>query len=161
MTGADSSPRRTFMKQHSAIVVAALALASLVPGSARANRLDRKLNEEMPHIIQSLRDRGCKNVAVLRFQVQKGKRPAHFDNAPLNGSLAQRVENMLIIHGGPRESDALGVIHDAGAVAAKKKIGDWFSSTAQRKKLFELRYPLAWGKKTVQADAFLTGLVTV
>src|SRR5262249_35933675 len=51
--------------------------------------------------------------------------------------------------------------HDAGAVAAKKKIGDWFSSTAQRKKLFELRYPLAWGKKTVQADAFLTGLVTV
>ena len=34
---------------------------------------------------------------------------------------------MLILNGGPVESEALGVIHDAGAVARKKGVNAWFS----------------------------------
>jgi hypothetical protein len=139
-------------------VLAGLCLTFL-PAGARADRLDRKLNEEMPAVIKYLRDRGYKNVGVLRFQVQKGKKKARFDNAPLNGSLAVRIENLLVVHNGPKEDRAIGIIHDAGAVAGKQKVGNWYSSQAQRQKLFGVSYPLAWGTKKVKADAFLTGLV--
>ena len=147
--------------KHLAVIATVLVLGVLAPGLARADRLDRKLNEEMPGVMKHLGDRGYRNVGVLRFRVKRGGKPARFDNAPLNGGLATRLENLLIIHGGPSEAKAIGVIRDAGPVAARQKVGSWSGSAAERKKLFEIDYPLAWGKKKVRADAFLTGLVEI
>jgi hypothetical protein len=147
------------MRQSSAVLLAAGLLGALLPSLARADRLDRKLNDEMPAIVKQLKAQGYKNVGVLRFRVQKGKRPARFDNAPLNGNLAVRLENMLVIHGGPREAESLGIIHDAAANAARQKVGSWYTDQAERRKLFDREYRLAWGNKTVKPDVFLTGLV--
>jgi len=147
--------------KHISAALAALALGVLIPGLARADQLGKKLNEEMPEVMKYLKSKGYKNVGVLRFQAQKGKNKPRFDNAPLNGSMATRLETLMVIHGGPKEADALGVIQDAGRAAAKQKVGSWHASAAQRKKLFEGNYPLAWGKKQVKANAFLTGLVKI
>jgi hypothetical protein len=148
------------MKARIGLFLAALALCVAYPGAARADRLDKKLVEEMPAIYEHLKtEKGYQNVGVLRFRVQKGTKPARFDNAPLNGNLATRLENLLVLQGSPEEKKALGVIHEPGATASKEKLGGWYGSVTDRKKLFGLDYPLAWGKQKVKADAFLTGLV--
>jgi hypothetical protein len=146
------------MKVRTGLFLAALA-AAILPATALADKVDVKLNAEMPKIMEYLRSKNYQNVGVLRFQVQKGKGNPSFDNAPFNGNMPTRMETLLVIHGGPVENKALGVINDAGKTANAEKIGDWFGSETERKKLFEPSYPLAWGKKTVKADAFLTGLV--
>lgn len=147
------------MMYRTAIGLTVLALGALLPGVARADRLDLQLNKEMPRVVEYLRGKGYRNVGVLRFRVQKGMRVSRFDNAPLNGDLATRIENLLVIHSGPDEKKALGVIHDAGGVAARRKVGSWYSVTAQRRKLFRGSYPLAWKGKPISPDVFLTGLV--
>src|SRR5262249_44687874 len=40
-------------------------------------------------------------------------------------------------------------------------ITDWFTDESQRKLLFDVDYNLAWAGKSVKADAFLTGVVSV
>jgi hypothetical protein len=147
------------MKHRIAFFLTAIALGVLVPATARADRLDMQLNKEMPRIIDYLKDKGYKNVGILRFRVQKGNRDARFDNAPLNGNLASRLENLLVIHVGPGGKPAFGVIHDAGNNAAAQKVGSWFSNRAERMKLFDIQLPLAWGSSKVNAEAFLSGTV--
>jgi hypothetical protein len=112
----------------------------------------------MPAIVKALKAMRLKNVGVLPFRVKQGAGKAGF-STPLNSSLATRIENLLIIHSGPKEAEALGVIHDAGLAASKQKVASWFAVPGNRKKLFEVSYPLAWGTQKVKADAFLTGLV--
>jgi hypothetical protein len=141
-----------------AALLAAVAAVSL-PCAARADRMDKQLHEKMPAVKKKLQSKGYKNVGVLRFRVQVGKKAASFDNAPYNGNLPRRIENLLIINGGPSEDGALGVIRDAGKAAAAAGAGDWFGDESQCRKLFDVSYPLAWGDKKVKADAFLTGLV--
>jgi hypothetical protein len=147
------------MKHPITIVLTGVVLAALAPTAARADQLDKKLNDEMPGVMKYLREQRYKNVGVLRFRVQKGKRPARFDNAPLNGNMATRLENLLVIHGGPDDSKAIGVIHNAGQAAARQKVGSWFTNRDQRHKLFDASYPLAWGNRNVKASAILTGKV--
>lgn len=66
------------------------------------------------------------------------------------------------MHAGDDDTDALGVIHDAGREAARHKVGKWHDNEAEQRKLFAIdTYPLAWGTKKVKADAFLSGLVKV
>jgi hypothetical protein len=141
-----------------------LAMAALVglclPGAVRADRMDTQLHGEMPAIVQTLQDAGFKNVGVLRFRVQVGNQKPDF-TTPMSGVLATSVRNFLIIHGGPEEKEALAVLQDPGLVAQKQKVGAWYRNTAGRRKLFTYNYPLAWGKKTVKPDVFVTGLVKV
>src|SRR5215218_6528032 len=148
------------MRASAAVLLAAFAAAAL-PAAARADRIDKRLNEAMPEVKKYLQEKGYKNVGVLRFRVQLGKKAASFDNAPYNGNLPRRVENLLIMNGGDGDEAAVGVIRDAGKAAAAHKIHDWFGDEKQRKQLFDVSYALAWGDKMVKADAFLTGLVCV
>jgi hypothetical protein len=138
---------------------AVLAGAVLLTGAARADRLDAQLGQQMPDLIGQLKAK-YKNVGVLRFRVQEAGKKESF-NAPLAGRLAERVENLLVLGNGPDESKALGVVHDAGHVAARHKIAAWYTNPADRKKLFGFSYPMAWGNKSVTPDAFLTGKVTL
>jgi hypothetical protein len=141
------------------MLAAAALVGACLPGVVRADRLDTRLHEEMPSIVKSLKAKRLTNVGVLPFRVQQGDGKPGF-STPMSSSLATRVENLLIVHSGPKEAEALGVLHDAGIAASKQKVASWQSATG-RKKLFEARYPLAWGNARVKAHAFLTGLVKV
>jgi hypothetical protein len=137
----------------------ALALAALAPGLARADNIDTALNTRAPQIMKYLKSRGYKNVGVLRFRTQETTRRVNFGVGDINGNMATRLENVLIIHNDTDEKKAIGIIRDAGKTASSK-VGSWYRSQANRKKLFDYStYPLAWGKKKVKPDAFLTGVV--
>lgn len=144
-------------------VMAGLALLS--PAVARADKLDLKLNEETPKVIKYLKSHGYKNVGVLHFRSQKSTEKApRFDAGLINGNMAERLENLLVMHDGQAknpEQPAYGVIHNASATARKEKVGAWYTNETERKKLFKVEYPLAWGDKKVKADAFLTGKVSI
>lgn len=150
------------MTAHRRLGAFAMLALALVTGAARADRLDSKLNAETPRIIESLQKQGIKNIGVLRFRVQQGNRPASFSTGAINGNLATRLENALILHAGSDDREILTVINDAGTEAAQRKVGNWFNNTEQQKKLFDVTtYPVAWGSRRTKADAFLTGVVRV
>jgi hypothetical protein len=147
------------MKLRVSLLAMAVLVVAGLSGGARADRLDLRLNDRMPDVVEQLKKK-YKNVGVLRFRVQEGTNKPTFE-APLSGRLAERVETLLILNGGPVESEAMGVIHNAGAVALKQGVKAWYSNSADRRQLFKLEYPLAWGKAQVEPDVFLTGKVVV
>lgn len=136
-----------------AVVTAGLVLSS----GARADRLDAELNKTMPKMVEELK-KAYQNVGVLRFRVRDAGQKESF-TSPLAGRMAERIEALLIVHAGQSEAKALGVLRDGGLTASKASVRDWYGSPADREKLFAQTYPLAWGTKSVKADAFLTGKV--
>ena len=140
------------------LIAAAVGWATL-PTAARADSLDKKLNEEMPKIMAQLHAKGYKTVGVLPFQAQRGKKASGFAVGPINNNMAERLENLMVIHGGPAEDKAVMVLREVGATAARAKANAWSTSAAGRKALFDLSCPTAWGNKKAKADAFLTGSV--
>jgi len=153
------------VKRLLSCLACAAGLALLSPSFVRADHIDAKLVDEMPAVVKYLKSHGYKNVGVLRFRVQKhGEKTPRFDMGPINGNMADRLENSLVMNAGQAknpEQASFGVIHNAGVYAGKHKVGSWFTSAEDRKKLFTLKYPLAWGKEQVEADAFLTGKITL
>ncbi len=147
------------MSVRSRMLLLAAVVGVAVGSVARADRLDAQLNQTMPLLVDQLKKK-YKNVGVLRFRVADAGQPESFAS-PLAGRMAERVETLLVLHAGENESKALGVIHNAGVTAARAKIHSWYASVANRKKLFDLSYPLAWGTKEVKADVFLTGKVEI
>src|SRR5262249_23658523 len=59
------------------------------------------------------------------------------------------------------EDKPISIIRDAGKVVAKHKEKVTYMTPAGCEKLFQYKYPLAWGNKEVEADAFLTGVVRI
>src|SRR5262249_13206672 len=133
------------------------ALLTALSAPARADSLDRKLLEVGPQLIKHCRDKGCKTVGTLKFQVKLGPGPARLDVEPLCSNLADRVENLLGLPGGPDERTALGVLHSAGPAAALRDARATYATAEGRKELLAGSYPLAWGGKKASPDAFLTG----
>jgi hypothetical protein len=147
------------MSKRLGLLVAALAATVALTGGARADRLDGQLNGQMDGVVAGLKKK-YKSVGVLRFRVQDGSKGETFDS-PLSGRMQERIATLLMIHNGPDESKALGLVRDVEKVAGKNRVGAWFSSAAQRRKLFELSYPMAWGSRRVMPDAFVTGKVAL
>jgi hypothetical protein len=139
--------------------LAALVVLPAAALPARAGHLDLKLIEYGHKLIELCRDRGYKNVGVLKFGVRVGKRGAAGPVEPLSSSLADRVENLLVLANNLEQP--IGVIHAAGEVAAARDARAGFRTARDREKLFAHSYPLAWGTARVKPDAFLTGLVEV
>jgi hypothetical protein len=135
------------------------ACVLLLSSPARADNIDRKLVESAGELVKRCRDHKWRNVGVLKFQVQLGKKAASLTVEPLCSNLADRVENALIL-GNDREG-SLGVIRAAGEVAVARDVRATHTTAAGRKKLFGSLYPLAWGKQRVKPDAFLTGLAAL
>lgn len=146
---------------HPRLAAAALVLAALAAPAARADHLDAKLLETGPQVIEYLHHRGYQNVGVLRFRLEQAGKPASFSAGALNGNLAERLENVLVMCDGSDEAQAVGIIHRAGEFAARAgRVNRWYADPADRAKLFRVdAYPLAWGSRKVKADAFLTGTV--
>lgn len=135
-----------------------LACWLVVSCGARADNLDAALLKQAPKVMQYLKDKQYQNVGVVKFRVQKGKEPLTFRAGPLNSNLASRLENALVLMNDKEKP--VGIIHDADKVAHDRRLSS-YSSDAGMGKLFEQHFPLAWGDRTVRADAFLTGTVRV
>jgi hypothetical protein len=141
---------------------ALLALAAwwALPAAARADNLDDALLRHADTILQELRGRGCRNVGVLKFQVQQGAARPSLHVGRLNTLMATRLENALIL-AEDEEDGVVGVTRGASAAAAARDPKATYLTRAGRRVLFEHPYPLAWGDKEVPVDAFLTGVVKV
>jgi hypothetical protein len=118
--------------------------------------IDRALAKHASEISRDLRAHSYRNVGVLKFRIKKGEGPVSDRVGILNRSLADRLEIALILTNDVR--DPIGIIHDASTVAAEVP-GANPLEPAGRHALFEAKYPLAWGRARVSADAFLTGVV--
>lgn len=137
-------------------VLACLAYPILTP-ALRAESLERELLKNSPKVIRYLQDKGCKNVGVLKFRVKKGD-DAITDSVGLaNMTIATRLEIALILANDKDAKKQIGIIQNASAVAAGLKDASHLTKEG-RVKLFDARYPLAWGKDKVTPDAFLTGV---
>lgn len=127
--------------------------------AARADNLDQKLVDQASKILAALEKNGYHNVGIIRARVQIGSREPSFTVGPINGNLPTRLENALVMHLGSEPK--IGIIHNASKAASDAKIGSWYTNQAERKKLFDVNYPLAWGDKKVKASAIVAPLVKV
>lgn len=125
-----------------------------------ATDLDQQLLAQSPGVLQALRDRGYKNVGVLKFRVKKGQAPVSDSVGTINMFLADRLEVALVLANPNAADKQLGIIRNASAVAARIP-GASHVSAAGRAKLFTGDYPLAWGDQKVKPDAFVTGVVQI
>ncbi len=72
-------------------------LGLLVDVSHAADELDKLLLQHSRTILPTLKDRGYKNVGVLKFRVKKGDEPATDRAGTLNLRLAEKLEMALIL----------------------------------------------------------------
>jgi len=136
-------------------LVAVLALGAEGP---RPQPLERELLRVAKELVKELKDRGYANVGVLKFRVSKDGQALSDHAGTLNLFLARRLEVALVLANDPRRP--LGIIDNATAVAHRTR-GTNHLTREGRRKLFEARYPLAWGKEEVSPDAFVTGIAQV
>jgi hypothetical protein len=146
------------------ILAACVALIILVPASARADdplpSLERAMLSNAGKLIKIFTQRAYGNVGVLKFKVgyENDPKKALSDSlGTANLLLARRLQIALELTNTPKKP--IGIIDDASAIVAKEARGaNHFGKDEQsRKKLFTLRYPLAWGNKQVSANAFVSG----
>ncbi len=141
-----------------------LAAALLLGHAARAAAaetptLESGLLARAPALVRHFQAKKYRNVGVLKFLVARPGDRGFSDNVgTLNMLLARRLEVALVLANDPKAP--VGIIRNASAVAARTT-GASHRSPAGRKKLFEPDYPLAWGKRQVRADAFVTGIAQV
>jgi hypothetical protein len=156
---ADSRRRRPIQIATSYVAVFAIA-AWLACPAARADHqsLAEALQWHAPLIAEKLVRGNCRTVGVLKFQVRRGNGQPKLDAG--NSMFAQQVENALALLNPNGANLQLNLIHDASAVAATIPGADHLSVDG-RKRLFSESYPMAWGDKMVDAEAFLTGIIHV
>jgi hypothetical protein len=138
------------------LVLTAAALAAF-SGSARADNLDVGIHKNAAKIMDEVKKAGWKNVGVLKFMMQKDEAKPSLAFGEFNTTMANRLENALILVNDER--NPVNITSNSGAVLAKSGIKSSYVNQATARKLFDLKYPLAWGNQTVNVDAFLTGVV--
>lgn len=164
MTGMtlSATPSRAIPRRFLAALLTLVVLAGSEAARAAepATDLDQQLLAQSSGVLQALRDRGYKNVGVLKFRIKKGQAPVSDSVGTMNMFLADRLEVALVLANPNAADRQLGIIRNASAVAARIP-GASHVSAAGRTKLFTGEYPLAWGDQKVAADAFLTGVVQI
>jgi hypothetical protein len=123
-----------------------------------ADDLEKQLLRAAPDIVTAIKAKGYQNVGTLKFRVKKGNQPPSDRVGTLNTRLAEKLELALILATKPQ--DPIGIIHNASSTAATIP-GASHLTPEGRQKLFTAEYPLAWGKKEVTPDAFLTGVALI
>jgi hypothetical protein len=122
---------------------------------ARTAGLDAALLEEAPQILAALREKGYKNVGVLKFRVQRDGEEVSDNVGPLNQELATRLEMALVLADDGKEP--VGIIRGASDVAALIPNANHRDPEKGQPPLFGPKYPLAWGDSLVKPDAFVYG----
>ncbi|MGH2548114.1 MAG: hypothetical protein ACRDHN_01915, partial [Thermomicrobiales bacterium] len=139
--------------------MSAIALTALC-APARADHLDIALIGKSKKIMTDLRSHEYKQVAILKFGVERPDGKITYDAGLINANLANRLENALILANDLEQP--IGITRNAGLVAARAAVKKEVSAPTDaegRASLFKLEYPLAWGKEQVKVDAFLTGVI--
>jgi hypothetical protein len=137
----------------------AAAVLCLAAAPARADNYDEALSQNVHRILRDLRKQHAQSVGVLKFRVKRGNRPESFYAGVLNDTMAQRLENALIV-----ENDAdrpITVLRDPSQTAHSKDRKATYMTPAGLQKLFEVDYLPAWGTRRVKADALLMGVVEI
>src|SRR5262245_33010669 len=96
----------------------ALAAIGLFVGRALAEEpveLERALVRKAPAVIKKLKEKGYKNVGVLKFLAAKEGGKLTDNVGTMNTLLAQRLELALALANSPKEP--IGLIENASAVA--------------------------------------------
>lgn len=146
-----------------AAVLCAAALLACAPAARAQDTLDRQLLDQALKLLDFARQKGAKNVGVLKFLVQKGTEPPGFSAGELNTALARRLEVALVLADPEEPAQQLGIIHDASVRVVDANNARADHRTARgRRAFFDLHdYPLAWGDDKVKADLFFTGLAVL
>jgi hypothetical protein len=143
------------------IMVGAVAVwLTVAPTAVPAQEsLEQALLTRAPELIAHFQKQQYQNVGVLKFLVHRAGEDKLRDNAgTLNLLLARRLEMALLLANDP--TDPVGIIKDASAVAEKTP-GASHLDKERRLKLFQPKYPLAWGNAQVPASAFVTGIAHI
>ncbi len=130
----------------------------LAPAAQAQDSLERGLLGQAPTLIKYFKDKGYKNVGVLKFLVSREGQAFSDNVGTLNLLAARRLELALILANDPQLP--VGIISNASDVA-RKITGANHLSKEGRERLFTGQYPLAWGTDKVQPDAFVTGTTEV
>lgn len=148
-----------------AALVVALSAAAWGVAPAAADTLEAQLRELAPEITKKLKEAKYENVGVLKFLVKTGEDNASDNAGPLNFTMARRLTVALIQEAGrefKKTPKTLNIIGDANAIAATIKGATHISPKKEDVlRLFEKKYPLAWGTEPVTPTAFLTGVVHI
>jgi hypothetical protein len=139
--------------------IAALVGLAASGTSAHAGRIEQELLTQAPKILAYCEQQGYQNIGVLKFRARKGDGQLTDRLGTINSLLATRLELALILKTN-EANPKVGIIHDASTVAAAIP-GASHLTHEGRQKLFSGSYPLAWGNKKVNADAFIIGLAIV
>jgi hypothetical protein len=126
----------------------------------RADEIDQKLLEHAPDVLSYLRGKGHKSVGVLKFRAKKGRELASDNVGTLNMTLANRLEIALALANSSDAKLQVALARNASAVAASLPGANHLNQEG-RARLFEAKYPPAWGKDDVTPDAFVTGVAVV
>jgi hypothetical protein len=138
---------------------AAPAPAADPPVELRHDALDEALRKQGEELVQMLRAKKYRNVGVLKFRVRVGDKPPTDNVGTLNHGLAERLTVALVL---ANPDEKLGVVRDASqAVVAAHNTKANHLTKEGRLAFFDSKYPLAWGKREVTPDVFVTGEAVV
>ena len=140
-----------------------LALIALVAVAipARADVIDLAFVRDQAAIGKAVKSLNAERVAVLKFEVQIGDRPATFDAGLANAKLPQKLENLLVVSNDT--ADPLLILTGAADKADKLPPTTTWRDEAGRKALAGLTgLPLFWDEKQkLSPDALLCGQLRV
>src|SRR5438477_4668630 len=155
MTQAFKVPTMTMLSTRFLPALVIAAVFSTTP--ARADVVDRALVRNAPDIARAVRALKADYVAVLKFAVKVGDRPATFDAGLANTQLAHKLENLLVLTYDP--DHPVIVLTGAAGKAAALPAGTTWRDADGRKRLATLAgLPMAWDdKQSLAPDAFVTG----
>ena len=142
------------MKRFTLAILLALSAWGLTPTCHAQDSLEKGLLKQAPRLIKYFQEHGYQNIGVLKFLVSREGKGFTDNIGTFNMLAARRLERALILANDPRSP--VGIVDNASDVA-RNIPGANHLSTEGRQKLFSEKYPLAWGKDTVQPDAFVTG----
>ncbi len=132
---------------------------------SQANPIDEELKPVATKILSHADAQGWENIGILKFQVQVGGQNPSWNVGKLNSLMAVRLENSLVLANKwvflRNPEKRVGITLNAGEQAVKQFGAIDYLQPQGRAKLLRGTYPLAWGTKKVQVDAFLGGLVKV
>jgi hypothetical protein len=154
---ATHSGRLALRRSLSLACLFALTACLAAPRTVRADAIEDDMPLLAGRVMKYLKSKDYQNIGVLKFRVKIGNEAPSCNTGPINIAMANRLENALLIKNDKQKP--FGIIHEAYRVAASHKERASYLTDSGRDKLFQYRYPLAWGDSKVQADAFVTGLI--
>ncbi len=102
------------------IILATVAACLFLAHPGRTADLEKQLLKEAPGILKYLREKGYKNVGVLKFRSKIGDEPVSDNAGTINLSLADRLE--IALRWRTARAEPIGIIQRASARVAAVRV---------------------------------------